>query len=69
MDSYGICTASTNSEVLYDIRIILRSISSKIIIEKIVIRFNYNWGAEDNTMSFTGVGYVLLEELLTGFNN
>jgi len=32
------------------------------------IRLQYNWGAEDNTMPFTGVGYVLLSELLNGFN-
>jgi len=31
------------------------------------IRFQYNWGAEDGTMPFTGVGYILLEELLNGF--
>lgn len=33
------------------------------------IRLQYNWGAEDNSMPFTGVGYVLLTELLNGFNN
>lgn len=32
------------------------------------IRLQYNYGAEDNTMSFTGVGYLYLRELLNGFN-
>lgn len=32
------------------------------------IRIQYNWGAEDNSMPFTGVGYCLLTELLNGFN-
>lgn len=32
------------------------------------IRLQYNYGAEDNTRSFTGVGYVLIDELLNGFN-
>jgi len=31
------------------------------------IRLQYNYGAEDNSMSFTGVGYLLLKELLNGF--
>jgi hypothetical protein len=31
------------------------------------LRVQYNWGAEDNTMPFTGVGYILLDELLNGF--
>lgn len=35
---------------------------------KVQIRLEYNYGAEDNSMSFTGVGYILLEELLNGFN-
>jgi hypothetical protein len=33
------------------------------------IRLQYNYGAEDNTMPFTGVGYLLLSELFKGFNN
>ncbi len=31
------------------------------------IRFQYNYGADDNSRSFTGVGYLLLDELLKGF--
>ena len=31
------------------------------------LRFQYNYGAEDNTMTFTGVGYLLLDELHKGF--
>lgn len=31
------------------------------------LRFQYNWGAEENTLSFTGVGYIELDELLNGF--
>jgi hypothetical protein len=33
------------------------------------IRFQYNYGAEYNTMPFTGVGYLLIDELLNGFTN
>lgn len=33
------------------------------------IRIQYNWGAEDNTMYFTGVGYVTIKELKEGFKN
>lgn len=33
------------------------------------LRFQYNYGAEDNSMPFTGVGYILLTELLNGFNS
>jgi hypothetical protein len=33
------------------------------------IRFQYNYGAEDDSMSFTGVGYILLDELLNGFKS
>ena len=36
---------------------------------EIRLRFQYNYGAEDNSMSFTGVGYILLIELLNGFKN
>jgi DNA repair ATPase RecN len=32
------------------------------------IRLQYNYGAADNSMPFTGVGYVLIDELLNGFN-
>lgn len=35
---------------------------------EIRLRLQYNWGAEDNSMPFTGVGYILLTELLNGFN-
>lgn len=31
------------------------------------LRLQYNYGAEDNSMPFTGVGYILLSELLNGF--
>ena len=34
---------------------------------EIELRFNYNYGADDNSMSFTGVGYIELEELYKGF--
>lgn len=34
---------------------------------EIEIRLQYNYGAEDNSMPFTGVGYILLDELLNGF--
>lgn len=36
--------------------------------DKLQLRFQYNYGAADNTMPFTGVGYLLVEELLKGFN-
>jgi hypothetical protein len=34
---------------------------------EIRLRFQYNYGAEDNSMYFQGVGYILLNELLNGF--
>jgi len=36
----------------------------------LVIRFQYNWAAdaEIKTINFTGVGYILVDELLNGFN-
>lgn len=34
---------------------------------ELLLRFQYNYGAEDNTTPFTGVGYILLDELLNGF--
>lgn len=33
------------------------------------IRFQYNWGASDNSMYFIGVGYIKLTELLNGFED
>jgi len=36
---------------------------------RIQLRFQYNYGAEDNTLHFTGVVYILLEELHKGFEN
>lgn len=33
------------------------------------IRLQYNYGAEDNTRPFTGVGYLLIDELLKDFTN
>ncbi len=36
---------------------------------EIQLRFQYNWGAEDNSMPFIGVGYILVDELLNGFKN
>lgn len=33
------------------------------------IRLQYCYGAEDNSMSFTGVGYLLIDELSDGFTN
>ena len=35
---------------------------------EIEIRLQYNYGAEDNSMSFIGVGYIMLNELKNGFN-
>jgi hypothetical protein len=35
----------------------------------IVIRLQYNYGAEDDTRPFTGVGYVTVRELHEGFDN
>jgi hypothetical protein len=32
------------------------------------LRFEYNYGAEDNTMYFIGVGYISLRELHNGFD-
>lgn len=39
--------------------------------DKIQLRFKYNWTADDpdSRISFTGVGYLMLEELLNGFYN
>jgi len=34
---------------------------------RLQIRLQYNYGAEDGTMPFTGVGYLLLDELKNGF--
>lgn len=31
------------------------------------LRFQYNYGAENNSSSFSGVGYIKLTELLNGF--
>lgn len=36
--------------------------------EEIQLRFQYNYGASDNTMPFTGVGYLKLRELRDGFD-
>lgn len=35
------------------------------------IRFQYDWTAHDRSLgiTFTGVGYILLDELLNGFKN
>lgn len=33
------------------------------------IRLQYNYGAKDNTVYFTGVGYLLIDELLKGFTH
>ena len=33
----------------------------------LVLRFDYNWGAADNTRYFVGVGYLPLDHLLNGF--
>lgn len=35
---------------------------------EVQIRLQYNYGAEDGDTSFIGVGYILLDELLNGFN-
>jgi hypothetical protein len=35
---------------------------------KLMVRFQYDYGADDNTRSFKGVGYLELDELLNGFN-
>lgn len=37
----------------------------------LTIRFQYDWTAHDRSLGipFTGVGYILLDELLNGFNN
>jgi len=32
------------------------------------IRLQYNYGAEDDSMSFTGVGYLTIDELRFGFD-
>lgn len=34
---------------------------------EVQIRVQYNYGAEDDSMPFTGVGYLLLDELYYGF--
>jgi len=36
--------------------------------EELRFRFQYNYGAEDNTRSFIGVGYIKLRELTNGFD-
>jgi hypothetical protein len=36
---------------------------------EVEIRLQYDYGAEDNSMPFTGVGYVLLDELRDGFKD
>jgi hypothetical protein len=38
---------------------------------EITIRFQYDWTAHDRSLGipFTGVGYILLDELLKGFRN
>ncbi|MEN9655882.1 MAG: hypothetical protein RL311_814 [Bacteroidota bacterium] len=33
------------------------------------IRFDYNYNYDNNDTSFSGVGYILIDELLNGFNN
>lgn len=33
------------------------------------LRFQYNYGAEDYSMPFTGVGYLQVDELLRGFTD
>lgn len=33
------------------------------------IRIQYNWGADDDTRHFTGVGYLLIDDLLHGFQS
>ncbi len=34
---------------------------------EIVLRFEYNWGAEDRILNFRGVGYLTLDHLRDGF--
>lgn len=34
---------------------------------RIQLRFDYNWNYGENVSSFYGVGYILLDELLNGF--
>lgn len=37
---------------------------------QVVVRLQYNWGADEpRSISFTGVGYVLLEDLHKGFTS
>lgn len=36
-------------------------------IGELEIRFQYNWSADSPGVSFTGVGYLLVDELLNGF--
>lgn len=33
----------------------------------IELRFDYNWGAAENTLHYVGVGYAKLDHLLNGF--
>ena len=35
--------------------------------EGLYVRLQYDYGAEDDKVTFTGVGYVKIEELLNGF--
>jgi hypothetical protein len=35
--------------------------------QEIQIRFQYNWNYDGQGLPFTGVGYILLDELLNGF--
>lgn len=35
--------------------------------DAVVLRFNYNWGAAEDTLYYQGVGYVTLDQLLHGF--
>lgn len=37
--------------------------------DEVVVRLQYNYNAEDNSRYFTGVGYILMKELFTGFIN
>lgn len=36
---------------------------------EIRLRFQYNYSYDTNDLPFTGVGYILLDELLNGFND
>lgn len=35
---------------------------------RLMLRFQYNYSADDNTRYFIGVGYLSTDELLNGFN-